>query len=141
MFVKKTTICLFFRGPGKKFILKKRNKGVYTLGPLKNRLDWSLETGKGMAKKVAATIEVIKDKEFDGNAALLAEDWIPLIVPNFDNLAPKYAENWQETPIAFLAAELSDDCATLDTITWVTEGEDVCGSAGEGLARQPRLEL
>ena len=103
------------------------------MGPLKNRLDWSLETGRGMAKKVAATIEVIKDKEFDGNAALLAEDWIPLIVPNFDNLAPKYAENWQETPIAFLAAELSDDCATLDTITWVTEGKMFAGRREKAL--------
>ena len=76
-----------------------------------------------MAKNIVTSSEVIQDKEFNGGAVLLAEDWEPLIVKNFENLGPRFFESWRETPSVVLTGELSADCSKIERLNLVTVGK------------------
>ena len=76
-----------------------------------------------MGKKVTVSTETIQSEEFVGEEELAVEQWIKIIVPNFQKLAPLYYENWNESPVVFLTAVLSQDCSKIDMMGACMEGK------------------
>ena len=76
-----------------------------------------------MGKKVTVSTETIQSEEFTGGEELQVEQWIKLVVPNFQNLAPLFYDNWNESPVMFLTAVLSQDCSKIDMMGACLEGK------------------
>ena len=76
-----------------------------------------------MALEVATSSVVIQDKEFEGGAPLLPEDWAPFIVKDFEKLGNYFFHPWPGTPGVILTGELSADGAQIDKLNLVAVGK------------------
>ena len=78
---------------------------------------------RNMASVVVTSSQVIEDKEFNGGAPLLTEDWAPFIVKNFENLGKNFFHPWNGTPGVILTGELSADGAQIESLNIVAVGK------------------
>ena len=80
-----------------------------------------------MAKTVATAPKVIQDKEFNGGAALLLEDWKIFEVKNFDGLGSIFFEKWEGSAGVILTAVFSADGSEIEKLSPVTVGTIFAG--------------
>ena len=80
-----------------------------------------------MAKAVATAPKVIQDKEFNGGATLLLEDWRIFEVKNFDGLGAIFFDKWEGTPGVILTAVFSANGAEIAKLSPVTVGTIFAG--------------
>ena len=74
-------------------------------------------------EKVQVSPETIKSDEFVGGEELEKEQWVKLVVPNFNDLAPLFIDKWSDSPAVFITAILSQDCANIDMMGITLEGK------------------
>ena len=80
-----------------------------------------------MAKAVATAPKVIQDKEFNGGATLLLEDWRIFEVKNFDGWGAIFFDKWEGTPGVILTAVFSANGAEIAKLSPVTVGTIFAG--------------